>query len=163
MPSQNNFNSAGVSVTGNSVANTTVSSGITNQNKSQNNKFKARVTAVFSDSTILFENPYENFGRSDLGVPNSGNKARPIDIYNTAIPMIGEYVEIIPAPEAIGLSADKNSSNNIPYYGIVLNAWNNINGNKVLDQTVQGQVSNNQMTAINQNNINKSFILGGIV
>jgi hypothetical protein len=77
--------------------------------------------------------------------------------------MIGEYVEIIPAPEAIGLSADKNSSNNIPYYGIVLNAWNNINGNKVLDQTVQGQVSNNQMTAINQNNINKSFILGGIV
>ena len=66
------------------------------------------------------------------------------------------------APEALGLSADKNSNNRIVYYGRVLPAWDNINGNKVLDQTVQGQKSSNPMTSINQNNINKSFILGGV-
>jgi hypothetical protein len=161
MPSSSNFNSAGVSVTGFSITNTTVSSGITNQNKTSNQPFKARVTAVNNDGTIFFET-FGNFTKSDLGTPNLLNKARPIDIYNFTIPDVGEFIEIIPAPEAMGLSADKNSSNNIPYYGRILNAWNNINTNKVLDQTVANQQSNNQMTNINQNNINKSFILGGI-
>ena len=161
MPSSSNFNSDGVAVTGVSIANTTVSSGITNQNKTSNQPFKARVTAVNNDGTIFFET-FGNFTKSDLGTPNLLNKARPIDIYNFTIPDVGEFIEIIPAPEAMGLSADKNSSNNIPYYGRILNAWNNINTNKVLDQTVANQQSNNQMTNINQNNINKSFILGGI-
>jgi hypothetical protein len=161
MPSSNNFNSAGVSVTGFSVANTTVASGL-NNNTNNNSNFKiARVTAVFPDNTIFFETGI-NFTRSDLGTPNPKNKAKPINLYNFEKPQVGEYVELIMAPEALGLSADKNSNNKIAYYGRILPAWDNVNGNKVLDQTVQGQVSNNQMTTINQNNINKSFILGGV-
>jgi hypothetical protein len=161
MPSSSNFNSAGVAVTGVSISNTTVSSGINTISKLSSQPFKARVTAVNNDGTILFET-FGNFTKSDLGTPNSLNEARPIDIYGYNIPYVGEFIEIIPAPEALGLSADKNSNNNIPYYGRILNAWNNINTNKVLDQTVANQQSNNQMTTINQNNINKSFILGGI-
>lgn len=161
MPSSSNFNSAGVPVTGVSVANTAVSSGITNQNKLSNQAYKARVTAVNDDGTIYFET-FGNYTKSDLGTPNLLNKARPIDIYNFTVPDVGEFIEIITAPEALGLSADKNSNNRIPYYGRILNAWDNVNGNKVLDQTVSNQASDNQMTVINQNNINKSFILGGI-
>ena len=161
MPSSSNFNSSGVSTTGFSISNTTVASGITGNNKQSNNTFKARVTSVNPDGTILFET-FNTFGRSDLGTPNPNNKAKPIDIYNITIPSVGEFIEIVTAPEAMGLSADKNSNNRVAYYGKILNAWDNINGNKVLDQTVQNQVSNNQMTNINQNNINKAFILGGI-
>jgi hypothetical protein len=161
MADSSNFNSAGVAVAGFSIANTAVASGINNQNKENNNFKIARVTAVFVDNTIFFETGI-NFTKSDLGTPNPKNKAKPINLYNFQKPQVGEYIELIMAPEALGLSADKNSNNRIVYYGRVLPAWDNINGNKVLDQTVQGQKSSNPMTSINQNNINKSFILGGV-
>ena len=145
------------------VSNIGISSGFVSGNFIANQRFKARVTGIdTSNGHIYFETNINNFNKSELGAPNLKNIARPLDIYNIRVPIVGEIIEIIPAPEATGLSANKNTYNNIPYYDKILNTWDNINGNKVLDNTVPNQINESQMANINQTNINKSIILGGI-
>jgi hypothetical protein len=163
MPSSSNINTAGMPISNITVSNIGISSGFVSGNFIANQRFKARVTGVdISNGHIYFETNINNFNKSELGAPNLKNIARPLDIYNIRIPIVGEIIEIIPAPEATGLSANKNTYNNIPYYDKILNTWDNINGNKVLDNTVPNQINESQMANINQTNINKSIILGGI-
>jgi hypothetical protein len=165
MPSSSNVNTAGAVVSQITISNTGVSSGFTGGNNSINNqRFRARVTGIDpSNGNIYFETNFQNYNKSELGTPNFNNVARPLDIYNIKIPIVGETVEIVTAPEAIGLSSNKNNSNNIPYYDRILNAWDNINGNKVLDNSVSDQLNNDPINNFNQTNINKSIILGGII
>lgn len=163
MPSYSNINTSGVPVSNITISNVGVSSGFVGNNQSSLQRFKARVTGVDStNGNVFFETNINNFNKSELGNPNLKNVARPLNIYNITIPIVGEIIEIIAAPEAEGLSSNKNNSNNIPYYDRILNAWNNINGNKVLDDSVADQINNDQMNNINQQNINKSIILGGL-
>lgn len=164
MPTNENVNTAGVVVPQITISNTGVSSGFTGGNNLNNQKFRAQVTGINStNGNIYYDINFQNYGKSEIGTPNFNNIARPLDIYNIKIPFIGEIVEIITAPEAIGLSSNKNNSNNIPYYDRILNAWDNINGNKVLNNSVPDQLNDDPMNNINQNNINKSIILGGII
>ncbi len=145
------------------VSNIGISSGFVSGNFIANQRFKARVTGIdTSNGHIYFETNINNFNKSELGAPNLKNIARPLDIYNIRVPIVGEIIEIIPAPEATGLSANKNNYNSIPYYDKILNTWDNINGNKVLDNSVSNQVNESQLNNINQTNINKSIILGGV-
>jgi hypothetical protein len=165
MPTSENVNTAGVVVSQTTISNTGVSSGFTGGNNNLNNqKFRARVTGIDpTNGNVYFESNFQNYNKSELGTPNLKNIARPLDIYYIKIPMVGEIIEIITAPEAIGLSSNKNNSNNIPYYDRILNAWDNINGNKVLDNSVSDQLNNNPLNNFDQTNINKSIILGGII
>jgi len=163
MPDQSNINSSGIIVSNSTISNVGLSSGFVSGNLFNKQKFKARVTGVdTTNGNIYFEINNNNFNKSQLGTPDLKNIARPLDIYNLKIPIVGETVEIIAAPEAVGLSANKNNSNNIYYYDKILNAWDNINNNKVLDNSVPNQVNESQLANISQNNINKSFILGGV-
>lgn len=164
MPTTSNINNSGLVVNTTVISNVGVASGFSNRSNLNNQKFRARVTGINpTNGNIYFEVNYNNFNKSELGAPDFSKVARPLDIYNIKVPIVGEIVEIITAPEAIGLSSNKNNSNNIPYYDRILNAWDNINGNKVLDNTVPNQTNNNPMNNINQENINKSIILGGII
>lgn len=164
MPTSENVNTAGTVVSQITISNTGVSSGFTGGNNLINQRFRAQVTGINpTNGNIYFDVNFQNYGKSEIGTPNLNNEARPLDIYNIKIPIVGETVEIIPAPEAIGLSSNKNNSNNIPYYDRILNAWNNINGNKVLDNSVPNQLNDDPMSNINQKNINKSIVLGGII
>jgi hypothetical protein len=163
MPSSSNINTAGMPISNITVSNIGISSGFVSGNFIANQRFKARVTGIdTSNGHIYFETNINNFNKSELGTPNLKNIARPLDIYNIRVPIVGEIIEIIPAPEATGLSANKNNYNSIPYYDKILNTWDNINGNKVLDNSVSNQVNESQLNNINQTNINKSIILGGV-
>jgi hypothetical protein len=163
MPSSSNINTAGMPISNITVSNIGISSGFVSGNFIANQRFKARVTGIdTSNGHIYFETNINNFNKSELGAPNLKNIARPLDIYNIRVPIVGEIIEIIPAPEATGLSANKNTYNSIPYYDKILNTWDNINGNKVLDNSVSNQVNESQLNNINQTNINKSIILGGV-
>ena len=163
MPSSSNINTSGVTTSNANINSTVVGAGVTPPFNTSKSRFKARVTAIdLTNGNIYYETNGQKLGKSDLGTPNLNNKARPLNIYNIQLPIVGEYVEIISAAEALGLSADKNVAKLIPYYSNILNSWDNINGNKVLDQTVPNQKSNNQMSEISQQNINKSFLMGGI-
>jgi hypothetical protein len=163
MPDQSNINSSGMIISNSYIHNAGLAVGFAVASLFNKQKFKARVTGVdTTNGNIYFEINNNNFNKSQLGTPDLKNIARPLDIYNLKIPIVGETVEIIAAPEAVGLSANKNNSNNIYYYDKILNAWDNINNNKVLDNSVPNQVNESQLANISQNNINKSFILGGV-
>jgi hypothetical protein len=165
MPTEGNINAAGATVPQVTISNIGVSSGFTGGNSNiSNQRFRAQVTGIDpTNGNIYYDVNFQNYGKSEIGTPNPNNVARPLDIYNIKIPTIGEIIEIVTAPEAIGLSSNKNTSNNIPYYDRILNAWDNINGNKVLNNSVPDQLNNNPINNFNQTNINKSIILGGII
>ena len=159
MPSSSHMNTEGNVISPSIISNLNLSDGFSSKNTEFKTKFSARVTAInIENGEIYFERLKGNLGKS-LNT-NSANKAIPVDIYNIQIPVIGEIVEIIQAPDALSLSNDKGSSNTVNYYGKILNTWNNINTNKTLDPTVPGQANESQLSSINIKNMNKSFLLG---
>jgi hypothetical protein len=157
MPNLGSLNTAGVTTSTSTISNAAISSGITNTQKSLNTKYRYRVTGLLPNGDVYYEDTFNNYTKSNLGNPNLNNIASPLNLLNFQQPLVGEYIDVIPAGDAKGSANNANNPSKKMYYTGPLNMWGNIATNKNLDPSVAGQTNESKETNINTKSFTNSL------
>jgi len=96
-----------------------------------------RVLSVNNDRSIAFEYLNNNFNSSTVGTSTSGQTAYPSSNTIIKLPVVGEIVKLFNGPEPFNLSTNKAQYTKVIYYEPQpLNAWQDVNNNVILDNTI---------------------------
>lgn len=156
MPTQSTQHNSGNITSPSSVSTINSANGYSNNSRNPKQSFRYRVTGVADNGWVYYES-VNSIGKSQLGQPDLNKTAQPLNKYQTNIPMVGEYIDIIFAAEPISAAYNKSKPKQIAYYTGPLNMWDNMYTNVNLDQSTPGQLPNTKQSNFNVINYNNSL------